>query len=151
MIFKLTALRAFNSPVSRVVDARRHLVGERQQFGLRAGLHYGREQRRWRIDANGEAVSSTIYNFSWLSSPGTLLLITGTIVALVYSMNDGGGKYKMTFARGMAEVWHTVYNMRYAALTILSVLGLAYVMNLSGQTITVDGTRGLVYLDGRDV
>ena len=89
------------------------------------------------VNANGEAVSSTIYNFSWLSSPGTLLLITGTIVALVYSMNDGGGKYKMTFGRGMAEVWHTVYNMRYAALTILSVLGLAYVMNLSGQTITV--------------
>src|SRR5690606_11556036 len=31
----------------------------------------------------------------------------------------------------------TIYNMRFAALTILSVLGLAYVMNLSGQTITI--------------
>ena len=43
----------------------------------------------------------------------------------------------MTFGEGLAEVGKTIYNMRYAALTILSVLGLAYVMNLSGQTITV--------------
>ncbi len=112
------------------VDIPAWLAGTDIKFGW-PGLHGAV------VDANGEAVSSTIYNFSWLSSPGTLLLITGTIVALVYSMNDGGGKYKMTFGRGMAEVWHTIYNMRYAALTILSVLGLAYVMNLSGQTITV--------------
>lgn len=112
------------------VDIPAWLAGTDIKFGW-PGLHGAV------VDSNGEAVSSTIYNFSWLSSPGTLLLITGTIVALVYSMNDGGGKYKMTFGRGMAEVWHTVYNMRYAALTILSVLGLAYVMNLSGQTITV--------------
>ncbi len=37
----------------------------------------------------------------------------------------------------IAEIGRTVYNMRFAALTILSVLGLAYVMNLSGQTITI--------------
>ncbi|MBM7769557.1 lactate permease [Glutamicibacter nicotianae] len=89
------------------------------------------------LNAEGEAVTSTIYNFQWLSSPGTLLLITGLIVALVYSKNDGNGEYKMTFAEGAAEIGKTIYNMRFAALTILSVLGLAYVMNLSGQTITV--------------
>ena len=89
------------------------------------------------VNAAGEPVSSTIYNFQWLSSPGTLLLITGVIVAFVYSRNTGNGKYAMTFGEGLAEVGKTIYNMRYAALTILSVLGLAYVMNLSGQTITV--------------
>ena len=89
------------------------------------------------VGADGQAISATMYNFSWLSSPGTLLLITGTIVALVYSLNDGGGKYKMSFGQGMSQVGSTIYNMRWAALTILSVLGLAYVMNLSGQTITI--------------
>ncbi|KUM29756.1 L-lactate permease [Arthrobacter sp. EpRS66] len=89
------------------------------------------------VNADGEAVSSTMYTFSWLSSPGTLLLITGVIVAFVYSRNTGGGKYAMTFGEGLSEIGKTIYNMRFAALTILSVLGLAYVMNLSGQTITV--------------
>ncbi|MGO3857319.1 MAG: L-lactate permease, partial [Glutamicibacter arilaitensis] len=89
------------------------------------------------LNAEGEAVTSTIYNFQWLSSPGTLLLITGLIVALVYAKNDGNGKYAMTFGEGAAEIGKTIYNMRFAALTILSVLGLAYVMNLSGQTITI--------------
>lgn len=88
-------------------------------------------------NAAGVISTSTKYNFQWLSSPGTLLLITGTIVALVYALNDGGGKYKMTFGQGMAEIGNTLFNMRFAALTILSVLGLAYVMNLSGQTITI--------------
>ncbi len=37
----------------------------------------------------GEANGTTIYNFSWLSNPGTLLLITGIIVAIVYRMPIG--------------------------------------------------------------
>jgi lactate permease len=35
------------------------------------------------------------------------------------------------------EVTATAYKMRFAFLTVASVLALAYVMNLSGQTITV--------------
>ncbi|WP_431710300.1 L-lactate permease [Glutamicibacter uratoxydans] len=89
------------------------------------------------VDANGEAVSSTIYNFNWLSTPGTLLLITGLIVAIVYSKYNDGGKYAVTVGNAIVEIGRTIYNMRWAALTILSVLGLAYVMNLSGQTITI--------------
>ncbi|MEU3330479.1 L-lactate permease [Glutamicibacter creatinolyticus] len=89
------------------------------------------------VDGNGEAVSSTIYNFNWLSTPGTLLLITGLLVAIVYSKFDDGGKYPIAVGNAIAEIGRTVYNMRFAALTILSVLGLAYVMNLSGQTITI--------------
>lgn len=89
------------------------------------------------VDGNGEAVSSTIYNFNWLSTPGTLLLITGLIVAIVYSKFDDGGKYPIAVGNAIVEIGRTVYNMRFAALTILSVLGLAYVMNLSGQTITI--------------
>ncbi|MDQ0093369.1 L-lactate permease [Paeniglutamicibacter psychrophenolicus] len=89
------------------------------------------------LDGEGNPVSSTIYNFQWLSNPGTLLLFTGLIVAVVYSLNDAGGKYKVKVSDAVMEIGRTVYNMRWAATTILSVLALAYVMNLSGQTITI--------------
>ncbi|RAX48774.1 L-lactate permease [Arthrobacter sp. AQ5-05] len=89
------------------------------------------------LDGEGNPVSSTIYNFQWLSNPGTLLLFTGLIVAVVYSLNDAGGKYKIKVSDAVAEIGRTIYNMRWAATTILSVLALAYVMNLSGQTITI--------------
>ena len=89
------------------------------------------------VDAAGEPVSSTIYTFNWLSTPGTLLLITGLIVSFVYSKFDDGGRYRMTVGNGVAEIGRTVWNMRWAGLTILSVLSLAYVMNFSGQTVSI--------------
>ena len=89
------------------------------------------------VDAAGDPVSSTIYTFNWLSTPGTLLLITGLIVAVVYSRFDDGGRYRMSVGNGVAEIGRTVWNMRWAAATILSVLSLAYVMNLSGQTVSI--------------
>ena len=85
----------------------------------------------------GEPVSSTIYTFNWLSSPGTLLLITGLIVCAVYAKYDDGGRYSMTVGNGVAEIFRTIWNMRWAGLTILSVLSLAYVMNFSGQTVAI--------------
>ena len=89
------------------------------------------------VDAAGEPVSSTIYTFNWLSTPGTLLLITGLIVSFVYAKFDDGGRYKMSVGAGVAEIGRTVWNMRWAGLTILSVLSLAYVMNFSGQTVSI--------------
>ncbi|MFF3037334.1 L-lactate permease [Arthrobacter citreus] len=89
------------------------------------------------VDAAGEPVSSTIYTFNWLSTPGTLLLITGLIVSFVYSKFDDGGRYRMSVGAGVAEIGRTVWNMRWAGLTILSVLSLAYVMNFSGQTVSI--------------
>ncbi|WP_372698813.1 L-lactate permease [Arthrobacter sp. JSM 101049] len=89
------------------------------------------------VGASGEALSGTTYNFQWLSSPGTLLLITGLIVAVVYSIWDDRGTYKITVGQAIAEIGRTIYNMRWAGLTIICVLALAYVMNLSGQTISI--------------
>ncbi|MGO1227976.1 MAG: L-lactate permease, partial [Brachybacterium sp.] len=63
-----------------------------------------------------------------LSSPGTLLLITGIIVAIVYKLS----------LRDAADVYlKNLVKLRYSILTVASVLALAYVMNLSGQTITI--------------
>ncbi len=80
------------------------------------------------LTQSGAKNSSTIYTFPWLSGPGTSLLICSLITALVYGVSIGAwGK----------ELQATAVKMRFAFLTVASVLALAYVMNLSGQTITV--------------
>ena len=43
------------------------------------------------LSAAGKPVTSTVYNFQWFSSPGTLLLICGIITALVYRVAAGPG------------------------------------------------------------
>jgi lactate permease len=80
------------------------------------------------LSAGGKVSGATVYNFQWLSSPGTLLLITGIIVALLYRISP---------ATAVSEFAATVVRMRWAILTVASVLALAYVMNLSGQTVTI--------------
>lgn len=89
------------------------------------------------VNAEGKPVSSTIYSFQWLSTPGTLLLITGLIVAFVYSKYNDGGRYPITVANAVKEIGRTIYRMRWAGLTIITVLALAYVMNFSGQTVSI--------------
>ncbi|GAA1511011.1 L-lactate permease [Brevibacterium permense] len=80
------------------------------------------------LSAAGEVSTSTVYNLQWLSSPGTLLLISGIIVAIVYKMS----------AKDAVDVFIVnVVKMKFSILTVGSVLALAYVMNLSGQTITI--------------
>ncbi|MDN5901269.1 MAG: L-lactate permease [Brachybacterium sp.] len=80
------------------------------------------------LTTDGEVAGSTVYTLQWLSSPGTLLLITGIIVAIVYRMS----------LRDAVDVYVTnLVKLRYSILTVASVLALAYVMNLSGQTITI--------------
>jgi len=76
----------------------------------------------------GKVSTSTVYTLPWLSSPGTLLLLCSLVVAAVYRVSMS------TWAR---EAGATAHKMRFAFLTVASVLALAYVMNLSGQTITI--------------
>jgi lactate permease len=89
------------------------------------------------VDSAGEAIGSTVYTFQWLSSPGTLLLITGLLVTVIYSVFTHGGRFPMTLGKGLQEIVACVYKMRFSALTIVSVLALAYVMNFSGQTLAI--------------
>lgn len=76
----------------------------------------------------GTPVAATTYSFGWLSSPGTLLLICGIITALVYRVAPG---------RAVRELGATFVKLGPAILTVAAVLALAYVMNLSGQTLTI--------------
>jgi lactate permease len=79
-------------------------------------------------NADGEAVSSVTYKFNWLAAAGTLLLISGLITMLVLRLSP---------ARALRVYGQTLNRLKWATLTVAAVLSLAYVMNLSGQTITL--------------
>ncbi len=65
------------------------------------------------------------YKFNFWSAAGTAILIAAFISSLLCGV-------------GLADTFRilrkTLYDMRYPALTVASVLGLAYVMNASGMT-----------------
>ena len=77
---------------------------------------------------DGEAVSATTYKFNWASAAGTLLLVCGLITMLVIRVTPG---------RALRIYGETLDKLKFATLTVAAVLSLAYVMNLSGQTITI--------------
>ncbi len=80
------------------------------------------------LTSTGQPNKSTIYTLTTLSSPGTLLLLCGLIVAVVF---------KISMGEAFKTMGRQIYKMRWTVLTVCSVLALAYVMNMSGQTYTV--------------
>src|SRR5699024_7968556 len=79
------------------------------------------------VNEAGEPITNTIFNFNWLSTPGTILFFCGIITALVYAATSEGGKYPMSLLKAFAALGEGGYKMRYSALTIAAVMGLAYV------------------------
>jgi lactate permease len=80
------------------------------------------------LNAKGEAPLSQTFKLNWASAAGTLLLLSGLLTMAVLRMAPGRA----------ARVWlRTAFELRWAILTVAAVLALAYVMNLSGQTITI--------------
>jgi lactate permease len=73
--------------------------------------------------------SSTVkYSLTWFSTAGTLLLIAGVISAIVLGIGA---------RRALATWGRTVAELRWAILTVATVLALAYVMNASAQTTAI--------------
>lgn len=89
------------------------------------------------FDSEGEVLETTVYNFQWLSSPGTLLLLSGLLVTGIYAVFNHHGKFPLKISDALLEIGRSFWRMRWAGLTIVSVLALAYVMNFSGQTIAI--------------
>lgn len=79
----------------------------------------------------------TTYTLNLLSNPGTMLLIAAIITTIVYSIFNAKGEYRITLGMSFKQLGETFYNMRFSSLTIVLVLGLAYIMNFSGQTISI--------------
>ena len=88
------------------------------------------------FNAAGSEVN-TDYSFAYINNPGTLLVISGLIVAAAYMAFNENGRYALTWGDVAKEFTDTVYRMRWSAATIMLVLALAYVMNYSGQTVTI--------------
>ncbi len=65
------------------------------------------------------------YNFNFMSAAGTAILIAAFLSALICGVS---------FSNVLKIAGKTLFDMRFPALTVASVLGLAYVMNSSGMT-----------------
>ncbi|MGI5197566.1 L-lactate permease [Streptomyces sp. CA-288835] len=77
---------------------------------------------------DGEPVSGNVFSLPIVSTGGTLVLLAGVCTAVVLGVH----------ARVAVKEWvATVHELRFAILTVTSVLALAYVMNLSGQAATI--------------
>ena len=79
----------------------------------------------------------TTYTLNLLSSPGTSLFLAGLLSSAAYSLFNENGAYRMSMGKSMSALRKTFINMRFSSLTIILVLSLAYVMNFSGQTISI--------------
>jgi lactate permease len=77
---------------------------------------------------DGKPPSSVVFAFGWLSAAGTLLLVAGLLTMFAL---------KVSLPRALRTYVQTLDQLKWAILTVAAVLGLAYVMNLSGQTVTI--------------
>jgi lactate permease len=77
---------------------------------------------------DGDPLSSMTFNFNWLPAAGTLMLIAGLITMPVIGLGP---------ARAVRVFGRTLDQLKWAILTVAAVLGIAYVMNQSGQTVTL--------------
>ena len=77
------------------------------------------------LNPAGDPVATTNYTLNWLPAAGTLMIFAGIITALI--LRVGPGEMLRTYGKTYVE-------LRSAIVTVMAVLALAYVMNLSGQT-----------------
>jgi lactate permease len=80
------------------------------------------------LGSNGKPLASEIFTFNWLPAAGTLMVIAGIITALI--LRIGARKAVQAYGHTYASLWQAI-------VTVMAVLGLAYVMNQSGQTGTL--------------
>jgi lactate permease len=91
------------------------------------------------VSADGEELTSLTYKLNIGSAAGTLLLVAGLATMLVLRMSP---------RRSLQVYVRSLDQLKWATLTVALVLALAYVLNQSGQTITlglwIAGAGGLL-------
>lgn len=80
------------------------------------------------VDTAGEPLALQTYKLDWLANSGTVLFIAGLITMLLL---------KLSGREAMRAYGETIVQLKTAGVTVMAVLGLAYVMNMSGQTATL--------------
>lgn len=80
------------------------------------------------LGSSGKVPAAATFNFNVFTAAGTILLIAGLLTALVYHLSIG---------TSLGALGRVVAQFKWTILTVVAVLALAYVMNLSGQTATL--------------
>ncbi|HTF51304.1 MAG TPA: L-lactate permease [Pseudonocardia sp.] len=76
----------------------------------------------------GKPLSLATFKFDWLANSGTVLFVAGLLSVIILGL---------TPAEGGRCYGGTLRQLGGAMVTVVSVLGMAYVLNLSGQTATL--------------
>ncbi|MEV1286896.1 L-lactate permease [Micromonospora sp. NPDC049679] len=80
------------------------------------------------VNSAGAPVSSITFTLNWLPAAGSLMILAGILTALVL---------RISARRALRAYLATYVELRYAIVTVMAVLALAYVLNQSGQTNTL--------------
>jgi lactate permease len=80
------------------------------------------------LNPKGKTPTAVTYKLNWLPAAGTLLLICGLLTMAVLRISP---------ARALSAYARMINQLKWATVTVAAVLGLAYVMNLSAQTLTI--------------
>lgn len=80
------------------------------------------------VTAAGEPAGAQVMHLATIGATGTLLLISGLITAAVY---------RIVPRVGLAAYGATLHQLRWTIVTVTAVLGLSFVMNLSGQATSL--------------
>jgi len=80
------------------------------------------------VSPKGKPVSLSEFTLNLLTTPGTQMLVAGVLTMIVL---------KLSVPRAVKAYGITLVQLRFAIVTVMVVLALAFVMNLSGQTITL--------------
>jgi lactate permease len=78
--------------------------------------------------ASGKPSTLPTFRLNWLAGGGTLLIIAGLLTIPVLGISA---------AKAAKAYVDTYVQLKFAIITVMAVLGLAYVMNSSGQTQTL--------------
>lgn len=80
------------------------------------------------LNPKGKPVSLTEFTLNLLTTPGTQMLVAGLVTMIVL---------RLSVPRALKAYGTTLYQLRFAIVTVMAVLALAFVMNASAQTITL--------------
>lgn len=100
---------------------------------IKAGLsHIGSTTFRWPgldvVNAAGKPASAQTFKLDHLKGTGTLLLLAGLVTCALY---------RIKLKEALIAYRDTLVKLRFTIVTVMAVLGLSFVMNLSGQTATL--------------
>jgi lactate permease len=99
--------------VKKLLDKATHIV-------TWPGLHL--------LNPKGKPLTLAQFTFNLLTTPGTQMLVAGLITMVVLGL---------PLSRAVKAYGVALHQLRWAILTVIAVLALAFVMNASAQTITL--------------